>query len=314
MLKPHSQRHALLFVLFCLLALLGACAKPSPQSTYVPNSIVPNSQALATWQGYERYSHIMESDHGPYRISASLRYQSGTKGHRLVAYMWANDAGPHDSLRLDIMAGIGATVAQVQEDANTFLLYSPNEKKAYYHRGSRKPLFSLGVPVPFSIGDMSALMLGRFTKVFGTHKKDQAILESNDRIAYTLARAQDTYGSAHNELLSMAPHAQGRLILSSDGLVRQWIEAGDPEKQGWTLDITYADALETMPLGSITLNAAMLPLPRKLTFNYRGPKGIEHTAILLIKDRERPKPFAPEQITLQIPTGIPLLPIRDALR
>ncbi len=311
----HACRNAMAL---CALCLLAACAKPV---LHAPSTPAPATQAAATWQAYEQYSEVMQNHYAPYRVSASLRYDSKGNGHRLLVHMWSND-GVLDTnqaqsttaeqrllspLRLDIMAGIGATVAQVREDAYSFLLYSPQEKKAYYHNGSRKPLFSLGVPVPFSIADLTALIHGRFSTVFGTTFDTQnghaPRLEPHGEIAYDLA-GQNTLGE------------QGQLIMSEDGLVLQWSEQATSytdkkNKRGWYLDIAYADPQNSDTISKI--NPVHLPLPRKLTFTYYGTKGVEHTAIILIKERHNPaQAFAPEQIELEIPEGTAFYPLQSA--
>lgn len=301
----------------CALCLMAACAKPV---VHAPNTPASTEQAAATWQAYEQYSHVTKNHRAPYRITSSLRYDSRGNGHRLVVHMWSNDEAQSDNLgqlsqsplRLDIIAGIGATVAQVREDAHSFLLYSPQEKKAYYHNGSRKPLFSLGVPVPFSIADLTALMHGRYADVFGTRFDTQAQysprLEPHGDIAYYL----EPQASPINQNTTSP---QGQLILSPDGLVLQWKEqptsfTDESKPRGWVLDIAYAD-----PQNSDVIEKnlpSQLPLPRKLSFTYHGTKGVEHTAVVLVKERQSPdKPFAPEQIELQIPEGTAFYPLQS---
>lgn len=301
-LNLRIYRSALTMLSLGALCLLAACAKPV---IHAPNTLAPVSQAEATWQAYEQYSKITQDYRAPYRISASLRYESQGKGHRLLAYMWSNDTlnsnenqSTASPLRLDIMAGIGATVAQVREDANSFVAYSPNENKAYYHNGSRKPLFSLGVPVPFSIADVTSLVLGRFSMLFGTTFNTEEghlpTLQAESDIAYSLL-------------------PQGQLVLSQEGLVLQWCEQNPTstgKKRGWVLDIAYTEAQNSEPTSMQT--PSQLPLPRKLTFTYYGPNTVEHTAVILIKERDYPeKPFAPEQIELQIPHGTVFYPLQN---
>lgn len=297
-------------LLLCIaLCLMAACSKPV---MHAPDTPAPPTQVSDTWQAYEHYTQVMESHHAPYRISSSIRYDSRGNGHRLLVYMWSNDEylpnkniSASSPLRLDVVAGIGATVAQVREDASSFIMYSPNEKKVYYHQGSRKPLFSLGVPVPFSLAELTDLMLGRFGNVFGTsfntQKNHEPTLEPHGEIAYTIKD-------------------RGYLVVSQDGLVHQWCQedARTPTKsakRGWVLDILYADPQSTVSEGESTQIASspsQLPLPRKLSFTYYGPKGIDHTAVVLVKERQNPdQSFTPEQVELQIPQGTPFYPLQN---
>lgn len=315
--KPRLFPHrTLVALLSCLaLCLMTACSKPV---IHVPDTPAPAAQVGATWQAYEEYTTIMQAHHAPYQVSASLRYDSRGNGHRVMAHMWSNDGILQDKLmqdaltatssplRLDVIAGIGATVAQVREDANSFIMYAPNEKKAYYHHGSRKPLFSLGVPVPFSLADLTDLMLGRFGNVFGTafdtQKGQEPSLEPHGEIAYSMKNGD-------------------YLVLSQEGLVYQWCQEGaktatKSAKRGWVLHIDYAEPQNPISKEAEYINKtstpAQLPLPRKLSFTYYGPKGVDHTAIVLIKERQNPDaPFTAEQIALQIPEGTPFYPLQS---
>lgn len=252
-------------------ALAGGCASKSPKG-----AVAPSEKASSTMDAYKAYCAATERGTGPFRLETSLRYNAGDDGHRVLALIWGNGGTP---LRLDIMAGIGATVAKIRETEDTFLAYSPNEQKAYHHYGDGKALFSFGVPVPFSVSDLTAMLDGRFGSVFGLRTTGEATLVPEMGIAYTLEGRRPG----------------GSLVISDAGLPVRWTD-GTPE--GWTLDVTFAEDDAT----------TTAPLPRKLVFHH----GKGYNAIILVKERVRlDTPFSPEQLGLELPEGTTVLPLRS---
>lgn len=269
---PHTAllRNLTLMVLIGIVFASGCAQRVQRGTPAAP------AAAAATWNAYTSYTEKTAQQTGPYRLETSLRYNAGDDGHRVLALIWSNGASP---LRLDIMAGIGATVAKIRESEDTFLAYSPTEKKAYHHYGDGKALFSFGVPVPFSVSDLAALLDGRFGNVFGTTRGPEASLVPDMGIAYTLERSRP----------------KGTLVVSENGLPLRWT---DGTEGGWTLEVTYPTDED----------ATAAPLPRKLTFTH----GKGYTAIVLVKDRVRLQtPFTAEQLGLELPEGTTVLPLRS---
>ena len=268
-----SALPALLILALLMTTMLQGCAP-----RVVPGVPAPADQADAAWHAYRSWAQGNDAEAGPFRLNASLRYKTGEHdGNRVVALLWSNGEVP---LRLDIMAGIGATVARIREDDTTFLAYSPNENKAYYHNGDGRALLSFGVPVPFSVPDLAYLLNGRFGRVFDDARAD-ARLVADGGIAYTLPRGR----------------VRGMLELSPEGRPRHWTDTPPGEKQaGWDMRIDYDEAVP--------------PLPRKITITHA--KG--YSAILLVKERERPQAFTGEQLGLELPEGAEVLPLRQGTR
>lgn len=137
--------------ILCLIVLMfmaSACARQP--------SIVPPADSADRWQAFVARSGAVKE--APYLLNASLRF--GTEGdtRRVTALLWGNDSR---SLRMDVMAGIGAVVAKIWESGDEFLVYSPTENRAFFHQGSNKPLLRVGVPVPFALDELAALLNGR---------------------------------------------------------------------------------------------------------------------------------------------------------
>ena len=250
-------------VIFCCLALLCACARQPVLETSPENLAVLEQR----WQKFAAVSSADKSD--PYRLQLSLRF--GTEGdtRRVTALFWGNS---QRQLRLDVMAGVGTTVAKILEDGQHFLVYSPSENKAYFYQGAAKPLLQVGVPVPFNLVHLADLLNGRYTAVFG-NQFDKTAFSADGKALYDL---QGQPG--------------GRLIINEQGLPVEWQEQANGK--GWSMEILYSDDPR--------------PLPRRLNLAHSNGK----RAIVLIKEREKvSQPFTKEQMALTLPDDAPLLPL-----
>ena len=253
-------------ILAALLVLsLQACAT---RGTEIGTS-APSDASNAAWQAYQGYASARASDHDPYRLSGSLRYGSQGDTRPVETLLWSNGYLP---IRLDVMAGIGALVARIQETQDSFTAYAPNENKAIVHKGPQRVQLNFGRPVPFSLRDFSSLMRGRFHEVFGAAEGLNPRALPNGDIAFTLSGG-------------ILP---GMLELRPDGLPVRW-----SAEKGWVMDITYDDGNP--------------PLPYK--FKLTHPDG--YSAILLVKDRQKPNAaFRDDQLALELPAGTIIEPIK----
>ena len=193
--------------ILCLIVLMfmaSACAR-QPVT-------VPPADGAGRWQAFVARSEA------PYLLNASLRF--GTEGdtRRVTALLWGNDSR---SLRMDVMAGIGAVVAKIWESGDEFLVYSPTENRAFFHQGSNKPLLRVGVPVPFALDQLAALLNGRLVTVFGDRYSDSRAL-ANGHVGFTLSSATG-----------------GLLEIDAQGQAVAWQENG---RRGWSMAIAYDDA------------------------------------------------------------------------
>ena len=244
---------------------LAACARQMPEPS------VPMAADDGRWQ---RYTALAQAPGDPYRVSMSLRFGEEGNTRRVTALLWGNG---DTALRLDVMAGVGALVASVADEDDSFLLYAPRDHTAYIHEGGNKPLLKIGVPVPFGLRQLSALLRGRYARVFGTEYQ-------------RLLRCPAT-GSDPAYLLEDRPG--GLLCLDAQGRPVRWQEK-DGREHGWLMEIDYDGAL-----------------PRRLKLSHDNGK----RAIVLIKDREKPAaPFSDEALRLQLPPHVRVLPLEDFRR
>ncbi len=252
-------------VIFCCLALLCACAR-QPQSMLETS---PENRA-ALEQRWQKFTAVSTADKPePYRLQLSLRF--GTEGdtRRVTALFWGNS---QRQLRLDVMAGVGTTVAKILEDGQHFLVYSPGENKAYFYQGATKPLLQVGVPVPFNLVHLSDLLNGRYTAVFGSQFEGTA------------------FSADGKAMYDLQGQPGGRVTINEQGLPVEWQEQANGK--GWSMEILYSDDPR--------------PLPRRLNLAHSNGK----RAIVLIKEREKvSQPFTKEQMALPLPEDAPLLPL-----
>lgn len=248
----------------CAVLTLCACAKQPSLPEATPE------QAVATWDQFTARNMPQE----PYRLNMSLRYGLPDDTRRVTALLWSNGAGP---VRLDVMAGMGPLVARVFEDGPSFVAVSPRDNKAWVHENTDpysttpRVLINLGVPLPFSLTHIAALLQGNFAEVFG--------------VDYLGTPASLPAGIRYN----LSGPVSGTLDLGPDGLPQRWNDASG----AWVMDLAYD---ETAP-----------GLPKRLTLTHSDG----NTAIVLVKNRERPaKPFAPQQLTLDIPENAVIQPIQ----
>ena len=254
------KKNLLLAVAAFGMLFLGACARQPV------DSLSPSAADDGRWQ---RYVAARQTADGPYRIGMSLRFGEEGDTRRVTALLWGNDDA---ALRLDVMAGVGALAASVADSGDAFLLYAPRDHVAYAHEGGNKPLLKIGVPVPFELSRLSALLRGRFAQVFGTAGKDARPEGAEGNLAYRLEGRPG-----------------GLLTLDAQGRPVRWRER-DGREQGWVMDIDYDDD----------------GLPRRLKLSHDNGK----RAIVLIKDRETPAaPFSDAAMRLTLPADTRVLPL-----
>lgn len=247
------------FILLLLAATLAACAR-------APLAPVSEGESARAWQEMQAAS---DSVKGPYRLQLSMRFGEEGDTRRVTGILWGNG---DDALRLDVMAGVGATIAKIAEAGDDFLVYLPRENKAYFHQGANRPLLKVGVPVPFDLAQLADLLTGRFASVFGKEPAGGEALADGGAI-YELEGA-----------------LAGELRLNQRGYPVSWKQRSG----GWQLDLGYDD------------EAPGLPDSLKLA-NINGKR-----AIVLVKEREATAaPFAPSQLELAIPAEVTPLPLEQ---
>ena len=267
------QRLAYLVLLFTLLLCSGCVTSQKHVAPGGPQ-VESGDKAERVWRRYVARATTADALTGPFRISASLRYtEPSGDSTRVSSLFWGNGqkASPYP-LRLDLTAGIGTVVAKIREDATSFVAYSPDEKTAYTSDRGDRTLVSFGVPIPFTLGDLSLLLTGHGSSLLlpSVPTTDSGVPPVNrptqDGVAYTLAGTK----------------LAGILELSSDGVPLSWRESGG----GWAISFEPGEA---NPLQ-----------PHRLRIAH--PQG--HSALIVVRDMSRVSPpFSVGQLDLPLPPG-----------
>lgn len=206
--------------------LLSACGV----KTRGPLDEVDEVLAESAWLMYQTRANASLDE--AFRDDISLRF--GTEGNtrRVTALFWGN--GTKD-LRLDVRAGVGATIAMVSQKDEHFLIYLPMDQAAFFHRGATSPLLKVGVPLPFDLPKLAALLHGWNADVFGTtHGSIGAV---KDGFEYELAGG-----------------VLGFLTLDNEGLIRSW------RNDEWTMTLARNDegAIQRIDLRNMRGEKAVL--------------------------------------------------------
>lgn len=217
-------------VLF-LAMLVCACAKKMP--TPEPEE----GDAALVWHKME----TAPANSGPYRLQLSLRFGSEGEMRRVAALMWGNNS---DHLRLDVMAGVGALLARIEENGDHFVLYDPRADKTYIHDGPNRPLLKIGVPLPFTLVQLAEILNGEYGRVFG---KD-----------YSTAEIEN-----HNFSFTFADNPGVTLVLDNNGLPVAWRQSGT----GWKIFLDYSEdhLPETIRLENSNGRSAILSVKKRET-------------------------------------------------
>lgn len=94
-----------------------------------------------------------------FSLTGSMSFAAKSKSGRLNFRFYGNMADP---TRLDLRTSMGGPYASLREDATEFNAYVPNNNSLYRHSDTRRGAARLGIPMPFTMREMAALLAGRF--------------------------------------------------------------------------------------------------------------------------------------------------------
>ncbi len=282
------MKHGALPLFLYGLLICAGCAPAGVRPDLNPADPVA---AQNVWTRFEAVSHNAETLAAPFRINATLYYAGKEDSQRVTVYFWGNqvhgDARAIWPLRMDILMGPGSVMAMIAENGSDFTVYVPRDATAYYYTGDGPALLAFGVPVPFSLADLSLLLTGQYRRLF----LDRDALDASSPAPPAYAGKN---GSTLYALDARNGRSPGLLELSPDGLPLNWRESGG---NGWTLSLEYReDSTRTTP--------------RKVQISH--PKGGEAT--LVVRELARVRPFAPGQLELALPLDTAFAPLRPQNR
>ena len=271
-MQPARSVTSTICLAISFLLFISGCA--TKRSHLPPAPEAPPALANAVWNDY-LHARTPFAESGPFQLTTSLRYSTPDTGHRVVLRMWGNG---NETVRFDLESGIGTLVARIRSGPDSFIAYSPSEKRAVVHTGAKDALLRFGVPVPFSVRDLMYLLRGQYSAVFGNNYQ-RATLVGGSTLAYTLSPKK----------------IGGTLILNKNGLPAQWLapsSTGENTEQ-WRVEFSrYTEE----------------GLPGKVAFRYADT----HKAIFLHRKGTVPhKDFSANQLELVLPPDTVIKPLRQ---
>jgi hypothetical protein len=237
---------ALALALFVVVAAATGCAPRSAR-------LAVQDDPAAAWQVFRRDSCAPPARPAAL-IKGSLYYtrvEPTRRTNRTLFSMWGDFHGP---MRLDVSAGIGKLLAHIREDGDGLLVYYPEQKTAYAHADPVLGATRLGMPFPFSLGQLALVCAGDFSGLApeGFDEAEASGSGFSFAVSHRLAG-----GSGHDgtTVTSISLDTSGRPVLVLGTVPGQQTGAGRALRS-WRLEInTYEDGGERPPLpGRLTLS------------------------------------------------------------
>ncbi len=241
-------------ILFCLI-LLNACA--AQNELLIPDE---NDQE-------NRWKLFLANkvEEKPYTLQGSFRFGNSENTNRVNYILWSNGSLP---LRVEIMAGVGASLAKVAENKKQITMYFPQEKRAVImdNFDEINPLISMGMPVPISFNEMSFILRGGFSQIFKDLTLDNVKSKTTKK-----EYEQYTYYFSSKKM-------EGLVQLDKFGKPI-YCEVNDE----WAFEISYDEETN---------------LPYKVVIS---SKLEDYKAILLVKERTFPKKYEESDLKFELP-------------
>ena len=143
--------------LLALVAGLAGCAAKQPGPS-------AGGEAKAV---FTAFSAREGKDTAPaYSLAGSMSFSRGNRSGRLNYRLYGNAGG---ATRLDLTTPVGGAYALLFEDNHGFFAFVPDKNAVYRHGDTRQGAAKLGMPLPFTLGEMAALVAGRFSALAPAH-------------------------------------------------------------------------------------------------------------------------------------------------
>ncbi len=264
---------SILFSILLFVFALTGCATKLPSG--LPQTPANEAEAKEVWGRY--LALFGEETHKPFNIESTFRYiKPDGESHRATLRIWGNGGYPY---RMDALAGMGSTAAQMLDDTNSLMVYMPQENRLYVHTGPDKPvlgLSGLGVPMPFSLADLTSLLQGHYTNLFGDSYAS----------AYT-----NQHGEFHFDLSS--DKTPGYLALNKDGIPVSWISKAE---KTWNISFQFDSPTKTGEAPQLDKMIVTHGKGYKVTVWFKGIKYPD-------------QPYTTKQLELTVPNDAEKLPM-----
>ncbi len=266
MIRPPAHT-ALTMALAAMVLLAASCARHVSRTPGAPAGIL--------WQSFQEARQRATLTGPGLSARASLQYDGPGRKSRVVLKLWGDLGYP---LRLDMEAGIGASIAMLREDAQGWTAYFPQSGEAMVNADPRRGLWALGVDAPLSLADLAGLATGAYD---GLAPHDFVTAEASGDGGWTYALR--------------GPGPVSRLTL--DAMARPVSMTGSWAGRPWELTLSGHDDADGPGAAA-----------RKMTLA-RPP---DTTVVIRIKELERRRtPWPPEAMTLELPPHTRIIPPAD---
>lgn len=250
--------------LLCLMLFLVACGQKNAEIVEeLPPTPPSEAEAMLLWESFIKQSTIETK---PYAYSGSFRFGYDKDTRRVNYILWGNN---EELLRLDIRAGIGTSIAKIEETDENIKVYLEYEENAHKVMGEDRAQYwhRLGMPFPISFRELSHVLHGQFAKIL-----PQIELEE---IEFAEKKSMEEKYLFKFKSSSFS----GTLRLNEKGELVECIT-----DDFWKITVEYFE------------NAPYRVDIVSLADGYK--------AILLIKERKYPDPYKEEALKLRLPEGM----------
>lgn len=275
-----SQKIKIAKQLAIIIIILSFCGC----SLAIKNKELNQEQASKAWANFIHRSNESSNKIEPFRISASLKMVDPDETRIIQALLWGNSLEKGScKIRLDLRAGIGVIIAKINEHGNELLFFLPKDNRAA--RSLDANLSNLGVPIPFSLCELSQILLAREAHVLFA---DSTITPEIASKPLVQKNKDDTPG-----VTFQIPYGafKGRLLIGENGLPIMW-------QSDMVRNDDYADWVMTFNYSNQWGQGEML---KRLAINFPHAK---KQITFNIKERATPDAYSDEQITLELPEGV----------
>lgn len=256
-------------LIFATTVLIVGCPAPN---IYIDLDPV---QAEKSWNLFINKSEIASQEEITFNASLTFKYNTPeNSGYRLSAYLWSNIT-PNNihPVRADLQGMLGSTVAKIREDNHYFVIYDLKENTGYITTDVSKAMFSLGIPMPFTLGNLSLALTGRYVDFLGINGEKPAPKLKNTTInnesIFSIAQQDGT-------VINLILDQYGRPVL-------------------WQSNDSYGMKIEFLYNSNNEANA-----PEQININMNK----DYSCSITIKSLKKLNtPFTPEQLDLIIPEG-----------
>lgn len=141
-----------------LVVLLAGCAAKGPQAPVAGEA----KAVFATFVANQAKTPSAPA----FALSGSMSFSRGNRSGRLNYRLFGNTG---HMARLDLTTTVGGAYASLFEEGGAFFAFVPSKNAVYRDADTRHGASKLGMPLPFTLGELAALARGRYGAIIPDH-------------------------------------------------------------------------------------------------------------------------------------------------